>query len=127
MILLGHFPVLGPDRRAGNASAVKTRSRTIRASLRGQPGRRRMSATSPEQTAATPPAGLAGQAKPLGVWREALYTWLGLGFTIAASIMVAGDLKHLLRSRLMTKAWLQLAADLALVGLVYYLIFGTVL
>ena len=54
------------------------------------------------------------------------YTFLGLGFTIAASTMVAGDFKHLVAARLIAKAWLQLVADLALIGIVYYLIFGTV-
>ena len=65
--------------------------------------------------------------KPLNLRRETIYTWVGLIFTLAASIMVERDISPIIRDRIATGAGIKVVDDVALMMIVYYLIFGTLL
>jgi cellulose synthase (UDP-forming) len=66
-------------------------------------------------------------ARKLRIRRETVYTWMGLIFTVATSIMVERDIDPLVRAWIASGNWTQLADDVALILIVYYLIFGTIL
>ncbi len=66
-------------------------------------------------------------AKNLNVPRETTYTWIGLVFTLATAIMVERDIDPIIRAAIADDAWMRIADDVALIMIVYYLIFGTIL